>query len=164
MVKPFPDKNNNDKTKIICNYRISSARRVIENTFGILASRFRIFRRPIVAQVETVDNVVKASVALHNFLINIQHSDDIYCYCPVDYVDQEGPLGIRAGHWRREIREGNGLIRLQRNECGSNNFSNNAKQVRENFREYFNSPEGAVSWQDEIVSASINPFDIRDNC
>jgi len=30
---------------------------------------------------------------------------------------------------------------------GSNNYSNNAREIREEFREYFVSPQGEVPWQ-----------------
>ena len=89
MIKPYPSTNLH-QTKVICNYRISCARRVIENSFGILASRFRIFRRPILANVETVCNIVKATLALHNFLMT-DTSADAYCpyaYCPRNYIDK----------------------------------------------------------------------------
>jgi hypothetical protein len=40
---------------------------VIENTFGILAARWRIFRRPIIAKPENV-TLTKAAIALHSML------------------------------------------------------------------------------------------------
>lgn len=52
----------------IFNYRLSRARRVVENAFGILAWRFRTLMNPIEVKVETVDQVVKTAYALHNWL------------------------------------------------------------------------------------------------
>lgn len=49
-------------------FRLSRARRVIENTFGILASKWRIYRRPIIAGENTVNAIIKATVVLHNFI------------------------------------------------------------------------------------------------
>lgn len=54
-----------EQEKRVFNYRLSRARRVIENTFGILATKFRIFWRSI---VEKVTKVTQAACALHNFL------------------------------------------------------------------------------------------------
>jgi len=55
------------KNKIF-NYTLSRARQTVECTFGILASRFRVFRKPFEIKVESVDNVVKAACVLHNYL------------------------------------------------------------------------------------------------
>ncbi len=68
MVKPYAE-TDLDIRKLIAYYHISRARRVIENAFGILAARFRVFRRPIHAKVNTTESITKACVALHNFLM-----------------------------------------------------------------------------------------------
>ena len=85
------------------------ARRTIENTFGIAASRFRIFYRPIKAEVKTVVFITKAVVALHNFLMS-ENNDNLQ-YCSPNLTDQEGPNGYipatimlnnkgpRTNHW-----------------------------------------------------------------
>ena len=66
MMKPYSFLNLTKK-KLVLNYRLSRTRRIIENTFGICASRFRVFHRPIVAQVQKVITITKAIVALHKF-------------------------------------------------------------------------------------------------
>ena len=76
LLKPFSrlDAGINKKT---FNYRLSRARRLIENCFGIAAARFRIFRRPIIAKVDKVIAITKAVVALHNYLMiwNLVHGE-----------------------------------------------------------------------------------------
>ena len=60
--------------EMIYNYRLSRARRVIENTFGILAAGWRIFRRPMIADPDHVVAFTKAAIALHNFLRTTESS------------------------------------------------------------------------------------------
>ena len=42
---------------------------MVENTFGIMASRFRMFKRLIIAKVEMVRRETMAAVPLHNYLM-----------------------------------------------------------------------------------------------
>ena len=86
-MKPFPTQDLPIDERTF-NYRLSRARRVIENAFGIAATRFRIFRRPIIANVENVKVITEAVVALHNFLMS-HNSSNVHRYCPINYTDQE---------------------------------------------------------------------------
>ncbi|XP_030753176.1 protein ALP1-like [Sitophilus oryzae] len=56
LIKPYPGVNLSAEQKIF-NYRLSRARRIVENAFGILVSRFRIFEKPISTNLSTVDAI-----------------------------------------------------------------------------------------------------------
>ena len=67
MFRPYPGRNLNECLSIF-NYCLSQARRIIENCFGILLARWRIFRRPVIVNPDNVVLYTKAAIALHNFL------------------------------------------------------------------------------------------------
>ena len=118
-------------------------------------SRFRIFRRPIIANAEKVILITKSVVALHNFWMKKRASqDENYSYCPPSYVDQESRSGIDPGDWRKEETIWDGLQPIQK--LGSNNYSKSAKEMRDRFKNYFCSPEVAVEWQVEKVIRTYN--------
>ena len=52
----------------IFNYQLSRARRIVENAFGILAQRFRLYNRRLQLKPTTVKFIVKATCVLHNYL------------------------------------------------------------------------------------------------
>ena len=56
----------------IFNYGLSRARRIIENVFGILVSRFRFLDRKMAVKLETVNKPVSAACTLHNWLLLLQ--------------------------------------------------------------------------------------------
>ncbi|XP_046395719.1 uncharacterized protein LOC124162982 [Ischnura elegans] len=65
IMKPFPFA---DLTlERLYNYHLSRARRVVENAFGILSNRFRIFLTTINLAPEKEEAVTLAAVSLHNF-------------------------------------------------------------------------------------------------
>ncbi|KAG0425260.1 hypothetical protein HPB47_027559 [Ixodes persulcatus] len=86
------------------NYRLSRARRLIENAFGIMAIRWRILRRAFRASEETAENIVKACVALHNFLLK-NSAMSRSAYNPPGYVDCEDWQGnLIHRSWRKDDR------------------------------------------------------------
>lgn len=68
MMKPFPGRVLTVAERIY-NYRLSRARRVVENAFGILSARFRVFRNAIHLDADKTKRLTLACCALHNFLI-----------------------------------------------------------------------------------------------
>ena len=104
LMRPFPSSQGQAAMRRIFNYRHCRARRVIENAFGILASRFRIFRKPIISSPETVDKVVQATVVLHNWLRTQDIHNNVHnkyvTRNMVDHEDEEGHL--IEGSWRQE--------------------------------------------------------------
>lgn len=65
LMRPFPKVSLGPYERTY-NYRLSRARRTIENAFGILVNRWRIFFSPICTYVETAQEIVKSCVCLHN--------------------------------------------------------------------------------------------------
>ena len=53
LMKPYPGRNVSGNQRVL-NYRLSRARRTIENAFGILAAKWRLFIRCIRANVDLV--------------------------------------------------------------------------------------------------------------
>ncbi|XP_054746230.1 uncharacterized protein LOC129250653 [Anastrepha obliqua] len=100
LMRPYPGFNL-PRTKRIFNYRLSRARSVIENSFGILTARWRILRTSIECDPKNCEKVVLACIVLHNFIILNDHNR---WYCPENYVDRQEPGNIvHCGEWRREI-------------------------------------------------------------
>ena len=101
LMKPYGGKGLPQEEEIF-NYRLSCCRRTIENNFGILTARWRIFRQPIKAKPETVDSITKACLCLHNYLRLTSNAQ----YIPSGFVDSEDSSGnIIPGDWRR-VTEG----------------------------------------------------------
>lgn len=130
----------------IFNYRLSRARRVIENSFGILAAKWRIFRSPIQADIETVDAITLGAVYLHNFLLMeeehmLSHQKT---YCPPLFVDREVNGENINGEWRNESAPVNAFMPI--GPQGSNNQTGSQSYVREKLAQFFMN-EGVVDWQ-----------------
>ncbi|XP_043217774.1 protein ALP1-like [Amphibalanus amphitrite] len=116
----------------VFNYRLSRARRIVENAFGILAQTWRIYRRPMNVNVQHACKIVHATCILHNFL----HADEVVALQGRPELDQQDRATAPAGL-------ADALHRL-----GANNYTRAAEHVRDQFARYF-AGEGAVPWQME---------------
>ena len=128
LLRPYSRNNiaGNEANKIF-NYRLSRARRVVENSFGILSARWRIFLRPLEVQPNLADIIVKAACCLHNMLCIDR-----------DFEPEKTHL-------------------YTANPCLANvppmrqNHTQLAMNIRDKYRDYFVSEAGSVPWQIERV-------------
>uniref|UniRef100_A0A8C2IPC7 DDE Tnp4 domain-containing protein n=1 Tax=Cyprinus carpio TaxID=7962 RepID=A0A8C2IPC7_CYPCA len=123
LMKPYPNHRLSVEQRIF-SYWLSRARRVVENAFGILANRFRVFLTTI-----NIQNSAKvlACCALHNFL----RTECCEAYMPA--IDQEG------------LDQDPGL--QQASLPHTTNSTTHAKQLRDKLCQYFNSDIGTVPFQ-----------------
>lgn len=144
LMKPYPRRSELTFAEKIYNYRHCRARRIVENAFGILASRFRVFRSVILLNPDTVTKLVKCACALHNWLRKTdKHSGTAIT---VDMEDHERGR-IIPGMWRDDPKPG-GLIDLR--ASSQRNYLPEAREKRKKLSDYFIT-EGAVSWQHKMI-------------
>ncbi|XP_043484646.1 uncharacterized protein LOC122512700 isoform X2 [Leptopilina heterotoma] len=143
IMRPFPGRSTGrmPNEQRIFNYRLSRARRTIENTFGIMASQWRIFRQPINAREDNIKKIVLAATCLHNYLRQeeLQYAEDERHYCPRNLVEQMG-----------NGQEIDAFSPFQHNFV--QNLS--AIRVRKLLMDYFLN-RGSVPWQQERVDEGM---------
>lgn len=129
LLKPFGGRNLTNRQKIF-NYRLSRARRTIENAFGILVMRWGCLRSQFLFHPDKVKRIVTACCVLHNYLIN-KHCPAYVNANSFDRVDNQN--NIIDGEWRGEPQNSiDGMLLRQRgrpNELGS--------RIRERLADYF---------------------------
>ena len=115
----------------IFNYQLNRARRIVESTFGILAQILRLYNRRLQLKPNTVKIIVKATCTLHNYLRENSTTATNFANLNPDHIPY---LGINAAIIRLEVLNGYRSAKKARIICNK-------------FKEYFNSPVGAMSWQ-----------------
>lgn len=130
IMKPYTrSASRDDKSKSIFNYRLSRARRVTENAFGLLSQIFRVFYQPINVEPSTCDDLIVVACCLHNLLRDAYLEESGRAY---QEFDSSEPIPT------------NNMIRITR----GGGFANaDGFAVRDAFKDFFNN-EGAVSWQE----------------
>jgi hypothetical protein len=139
LMKPYPYRSAMGDEKVF-NYRLSRARRIVENAFGLLCARFRLLLRTIELDVANVMQVVRACVALHNFLMTKKDNN----YIPSGYMDSEDEVGnMKPGNWRDEV---DGNVCNMRNNPSVRPSTVQAREIRDDLKDYF-FEEGAIEFQ-----------------
>ena len=137
IMRPFPRSKYLDLRKKVFNYRLSRARRVVESAFGLLAARWKIYRKPINTSVTTAIKIVQATTALHNFIIQFEASLPLAerTYCRNNPEENTNLIYAGAFTETESLRENSQYAQSQ-----------HAVQVREHYTDFFMNT-GAVEWQ-----------------
>lgn len=136
MMKPLPLRYMSRQQRIF-NYRLSRARRVVENVFGILANRFRCLLTTLQQEPEKVSTITVACCVLHNLLrIRNPTAQDVAAPDAGDNDDRS----VQAGEMHDLGRPYQG-----------HNVSRIAKEQRDYLVHFVNSPHGSVPWQDNSI-------------
>lgn len=134
LMRPYPKVRVTDNFENkVYNYRISRGRQTVECAFGIFAARFRVYKRPFECKLETIDDAVKATTVLHNYLRTKVLSGAIP-------TEEDNELINNPAE--------NNFAPLAQNRIRS---SRQAFQIRERFKNCFNSAQGSVEWQRRAV-------------
>ena len=140
LMKPYSARYLTHNERVF-NYRLSRARRVVENAFGILANRWRCLLTCIQVKPLNATKVVKGTLTLHNLLRTR------YPGLQGMEVDHEDPNGnIVPGTWQENVE----LTDTIPHRAGCPNIE--GKRQRNYLSDYYNSNFGRLPWQDAIVN------------
>jgi len=143
-MKPFSKRHLTIRERIF-NYRLSRARRIVENAFGILAHRYQCLLTTMRQKPPTVVSIVLACICLHNLTrmrYPAQHNAE---------MDQEdGNHIIVPGAWRLN----NPLAGIY--GARGNRMTTAAKHQRQYLSAYYVSQAGSVHWQDIRIWNDMN--------
>ena len=141
MMKPYCLRGLTNEQRIF-NYRLSRARRVVENAFGILANRFQILLSTMQHHPSTVKLIVKTCLILHNLMRTR--------YPGLQNQQLDRPEGENRDFVPGAWREGRHLEDTE-TATGPNTASRDGKKQRNLIKHWANSPAGAVPWQDRMI-------------
>lgn len=134
VMKPYSGNHDLGSPKRNFNQTLSRARVVVENTFGILVTKFRIFKKPIQLQPEKASLITLTCILLHNYLR--RSTSSVRIHTPpgtVDVYDSNNIL-IQPGSWRQEM-ERTCAVRNPRHVPRRPPL--NAREIRDEFANYF---------------------------
>ena len=139
MLKPFSARYL-ESEQLVFNYRLSRARRVVENLFGILANRFRCLSNTLEVTPEKAVSITKACLTLHNLF------RDRYGVTGVSVDEEDDNKEMIPGQWRTEaaMHEVEAQLRAPRATAAG-------QALRTTLMHYFNSDAGSVPWQLRIL-------------
>lgn len=111
LMRPFPYRySRNNEGKDTFNKRLCHARRTVENPFGILVQKRRVFLRPLEVKVDSAKLIVKTACVLHNYLKSKNCDKNFQCpHRPADVVigafQNQSVNPQRPANFAFEIRE-----------------------------------------------------------
>ena len=137
IMKPYSMKRPLTVKDRIFNYVLSRAGRVSENAFGIMISRFQVYVKLIPLQLHKVDQLIKVTCVLHNWLGQSTMSTFPGVTDRMLDIEDWEEGRIIPGGWRLVKAEGMKNATF----LHSNTYRINASDVRDKYAEMFCSSE-----------------------
>jgi hypothetical protein len=128
MMKPYA-KTALTRERRIFNYRQSRARRIVECAFGMMSKKFRVLEVAMLCHPDVTKNIVLACCVLHN-VIRVKEGKLVDVYNEIMVMEEDCD---------------------REKETVMARAAKAAYKVRDNFMTYFNSPAGAVPWQEKMA-------------
>lgn len=141
LMKPYSSRGLTNDERIL-NYRLSRARRVSENAFGLLVHRFRVLLNTAYHRPKTVKLITKTCVVLHNLWRTRYPKSHIAL---VDQPETEDSNFV-PGAWRRG-RNLDDTIHV----VAANRDLRVGKRQRNLLKHWVNSEVGRVPWQNRMI-------------
>lgn len=132
LLRPYPGKQLDCNEKRVYNYRLCRARRVVENAFGLLSQKFRIYNRRMQAKPENADVIILTTCVLHNFI-----------------KKYDGKLTYVRDN-KQTSEDHSTPINLTNISVQGGNATREAFGIRETYKHFFNSPCGSIPWQNNV--------------
>lgn len=131
VMRPYPRRNILEPKHKIFNYRLSRARRTIENTFGIWSSKFLILQQAQQFYLRKIESIILSTICLHNYIITkeLTRNPEQQQYARITRENQY--VAGREQRLGAVPEQGNIAAIVQRNVL----------------TDYFISDQGSVDWQ-----------------
>ena len=136
LMKPYSQRDLTPQCRIF-NYRLSRARRLVENAFGILVHRFRCLLTTLQVQPSVVQLIVLATCTLHNMLLSQRGANEV--------INESMRDNSAIGGWQPQST----LVGLRKTRGNTSSVA--AKHVRDYLASYYNSSAGSVPWQEKVA-------------
>lgn len=143
LMKPYKPTRNEPLTveEALFNYRLSRARRCVESAFGLLGMKWPCVDSTFRCQPDKVRPIVAACCVLHNFLLNRTPET----YIPdqfKDYYNDDGQFIL--AEWRQTISQNYDATQTV-----------DPKDIRNAIKNFVNSPEGELPFQNRAAGIEI---------
>jgi len=124
LIKPYATEVPKGSPRRVFNYRLPQAHHIVENAFGLLASVFRTFRKPLIVKPSTAEDITLACVYLHNFLRRNSVTKQLHSHQEHLILKTLTNGTVIEGEWRREIQNNSRMVKLAETPI---NHGNDAK-------------------------------------
>jgi hypothetical protein len=114
IMKPYAGHNPGSSTpERIFNYRSQRTHIIVENMFGILSGKFKVFSKPVALYPNKTETVLLTCIYVHNFPRGSTTSRNFYL--PPDTCRLEDTYNhtVIPGSWKSENEDKHGSLSLQ---------------------------------------------------